>query len=255
MPIPRSAEEIRKLELELEELVNKFTNRVKLIREDLKSLVKDIEALKNHIDDRRKLSNDYTREISDLTNDLQVIKSEVNQVESEITSIQTQVDLVNKNASQVQNDLSGKRTTLASSTTESSSLATQLNALEAELASLEGKFAEQTPKHSARINSMLSQQEKLATKQGMLSNRFEAIRVLCRKDYIQTPEVGLVKFLAMKPSSESTLTEVHSALGMDISVLKKMLNQLDSRKILDFSEQKEVIKLLVEIDLFKKEVL
>ena len=41
MSIPKSAEEIRKLELGLEELVNKFQGRITLIREDLKSLISE----------------------------------------------------------------------------------------------------------------------------------------------------------------------------------------------------------------------
>ncbi|MHA2167356.1 MAG: hypothetical protein ACXAAT_15990, partial [Candidatus Hodarchaeales archaeon] len=63
MESPRSAEEIRKIELTLEELVNKFQSRVLLIREDMKSLIEGLESLRLHIGELRQTSNDRTREI------------------------------------------------------------------------------------------------------------------------------------------------------------------------------------------------
>ncbi|UCE14339.1 MAG: hypothetical protein JSV04_03970, partial [Candidatus Heimdallarchaeota archaeon] len=108
----KSAEEIRKLELGLEELVNKFQGRIQLIREDLRSLISDIESLRKYISERRLISNDHTREISDLTNDLQTFNTEIGQIENEISSSQSNTDAINTQLSQFQTDLSANKNKL-----------------------------------------------------------------------------------------------------------------------------------------------
>ncbi len=254
MNIPKSAEEIRKLELSLEELVNKFQNRVGLIREDLKSLVNDIESLRNYINERRRISNDYTREISDLTNDLQTFRSELGQIENEISSIQNNIDTINTQATQFQSDLLADKNKLGILDSEKTNHITTLRSLDVELTSLESTHNELKPKFEARMNTINQQYDRLKTEKDLLANRFQAIRVLCSKDYIQSPEVGLIKFLAKKPSPHSTLTEIRSALGMDFNALKSVLNLLEARKALDFNESTESVTLLAKIDLFDKEV-
>lgn len=254
MSTPKSAEEIRKLELSLSELVNKFQSRVELIREDLKSLVNDIESLRNYINERRRISNDYTREISDLTNDLQTFRSEIGQIENEISTIQSNIDIINSQASQIQSDLLANKNKLGILDSEKTNLTTNLRSLDVELTSLENTHNELKPKFEVRMNTINKQYDRLKTEKDMLANRFQAIRILCSKDYIQSPEVGLIKFLAKKPSPHSTLTEVRSALGMDFNTLKSVLNLLKARKVLDFNESAETITLLTKIDLFDKEV-
>jgi len=254
MSTPKSAEEIRKLELSLEELVNKFQGRVQLIREDLISLVSDIELLRNYIDERRRMSNGYTREISDLTNDLQTFNSEIGQIENEIASIQGNIDLINSEVSQIQSDLLGAKNKFGILDSEKTNHTTALRSLEVELASLENIHQELKPKFENRMKTIIQEYTRLESEKSLITNRFQAIRILCSKDYIQSPEVGLIKFLAKKPSPQSTLTEIRSALGMDLTTLKSVLELLETRKVLVFDEPAESIKLLVKIDLFDKVV-
>lgn len=254
MSTPKSAEEIRKLELGLEELVNKFTGRVQLIREDLKSLVKDIESLRTYIDERRRMFNDYTREISDLTNDLQTFNSEIGQIESEISSIQINIDSINIEVSQAQSDLLADKNKFGILDSEKTNQTTTLRSLEVELASLENIHNELKPKFETRMNAIKQEFDRFEAEKSLLANRFQAIRILSSKDYIQSPEVGLIKFLAKKPSPQSTLTEIRSALGMDLNTLKAVLKLLETRKVLSFDEPAESVTLLVKIDLFDKVV-
>ena len=254
MSTPKSAEEIRKLELSLEELVNKFQGRVQLIREDLRSLISDIESLRNYIDERRRMSNDYTREISDLTNDLQTFNNEIGQIENEISSIQSNIDLINSEVSQIQSDLLGDKNKFGILDSEKTNHTTALRSLEIELASLESINQELKPKFENRMKVIMQEYNRLESEKSLLANRFQAMRILCSKDYIQSPEVGLIKFLAKKPSPQSTLTEIRSALGMDLSTLKSVVKLLETRKVLTFDESAESVTLLVKIDLFDKVV-
>ena len=122
MAIPKSAENIRKLELSLDELIPKFEGRLQLIREDLKSLVTDIEALKNFIEENRRKSNDYTREISDLSNDLQTFREEGAYIEQEIAKSQSRSDSVNNEIIEIQSSLSADKNSLESLEVEKSTL-------------------------------------------------------------------------------------------------------------------------------------
>ncbi|MHA2202162.1 MAG: hypothetical protein ACW991_00600 [Candidatus Hodarchaeales archaeon] len=254
MSTPKSAEEIRKLELSLEELVNKFQGRVQLIREDLKSLVNDIESLRNYINERRRISNDYTREISDLTNDLQTFRSEIGQIENEISSIQSKIDLINTQVSQNQSDLLADKNKFGILDSEKTNHTTTLRSLEVELASLENIHDELKPKFETRMKAITQEYDRLESEKSLIANRFQAIRILCSKDYIQSPEVGLIKFLAKKPSPHSKLTEIRSSLGMDPNTLNSVLKLLEARKVLEFDESADGVTLLVKIDLFDKEV-
>ncbi|MHA2223736.1 MAG: hypothetical protein ACXAC8_00805 [Candidatus Hodarchaeales archaeon] len=254
MTIPKSAEEIRKMELGLEELVTKFTGRVQLIREDLKSLVIDIESLKNYIGGRRRISNDYTREISDLTNDLQSFHDEIGQIEREITTSQNNVDAINTQSSQQKSDLSADKNELNILDSEKTSLSMTLRSLEVELASLEKTNNELKPKFEQQMNAHEEEFNKLNVEKSNITNRFQAVRTLCSRDYIQSPEVNLIKFLAKKPSPDSTITEIRSALGLDQNTLNTVLSGLSARNVLEFNESQSQIKLLVTIDLFDEEV-
>ncbi|UCG03536.1 MAG: hypothetical protein JSW11_05990 [Candidatus Heimdallarchaeota archaeon] len=254
MSTPKSAEEIRKLALSLEELVNKFQSRVQLIREDLKSLISDIESLRNYINERRRMSNDYTREISDLINDLQTFRSEIGQIENEISSIQSNIDLINTQVSQNQSDLLADKNKFGILDSEKTNHTTTLRSLEVELASLENIHDELKPKFETRMKAITQEYERLEAEKSLLANRFQAIRILCSKEYIQSPEVGLIKFLAKKPSPHSKLTEIRSALGMDPTTLNSVLKLLEARKVLEFNESEDGVTLLVKIDLFDKEV-
>ncbi|MHA1228029.1 MAG: hypothetical protein ACTSPV_14885 [Candidatus Hodarchaeales archaeon] len=250
----KSAEEIRKLELSLEELVSKFTGRIQLIREDLRSLINEIETLKNYIGDRRRQSNEYTREISDLTNDLQTFNQECSQLQKEIASIQEETDQINEQMLALQSDLIAIKNELGRLEAEQASLSSTLKSLELELASLDSTHRELQPKFENRMKIITEELEKLEKEKKSLANRFKAMRILCKKDYIHSPEVGLVKFLANKPSPNSTLTEIRSALGMDENTLKRVLNGLASMNVLEFDELKGKINILTKIDLFDLEV-
>jgi len=254
MGIPKSAENIRKLELSLDELVPKFKGRLDLIREDLKSLVSDIENLKILIDENRRKSNDYTREISDLNNDLQAFQTEIAEIEREISKAQNEIDTVNRQTSEIQSDLLANKNRLSTLETEKSTLLSNLNSLNTELSSLQATYDELKPKFDSQMNTLIEIHSKLKTKKDGLANRYQAMRILCSQDYIQSPEVGLVKFLAMKPSPTSTITEIRSALGMDPTTLMTVLKGLAARKVLGFDEATEKINLLLKIDLFDKEV-
>ncbi|MHA2073878.1 MAG: hypothetical protein ACW97X_04605 [Candidatus Hodarchaeales archaeon] len=254
MATPKSAEEIRKLELSLEELVNKFSSRVSLIREDLKSLITDIESLKNHIAERRRRSNDYTREISDLTNDLQTIRSEIERTEQEISTFQHENDSTNSQVADIQSEISSFRSDYGFLDTDKSSTITTLRSLDVEIASLQSIHDELQPKFDSQMNAITKEFNHLKKERDLLSHRFKAVRILCSKDYIQSPEVNLIKFLAKKPSPDSTITEIKSALGMDMNTIKRVLNQLDERKVLIFDEATDTVKILIKIDLFDKEV-
>lgn len=255
MTTPKSAEEIRKLELSLEEVVDKFSSRIQLIREDLKSLISDIESLKNHIAERRRQSNDYTREISDLTNDLQTFRSEIDQVEREISTFQNQNDSINTQISDIQTDISSVRSDLGILDNDKSSLITTLRSLDVEIAELQNVYDELKPKFESRMRTITQKYEKLKKERDLLTYQFKAVRLLCLRDYIQSPEIGLIKFLAKKPSPDSTITEIRSSLGMDPSTIKRVLNQLAERQVLNFNETAETVKLLTKIDLFDKEVI
>jgi chromosome segregation ATPase len=252
--IPKSAENIRKLELSLDELVPKFKGRLDLIREDLKSLVSDIENLKIIIDENRRKSNDYTREISDLNNDLQAFQTEISEIEREISKAQNEIDSVKSQISEMQSDLLADKNRLSTLETEKSTLISTLNSLNTELSSLQATYEELQPKFDAQMKTLADVHTKLKTKKDGLANRYQAMRVLCSQEYLQSPEVGLVKFLAMKPSSTSTIIEIRSALGMDPSTLTTVLKGLAARNVLEFDEATENITLLQKIDLFDKEV-
>ncbi|MHA2247703.1 MAG: hypothetical protein ACXADY_22335 [Candidatus Hodarchaeales archaeon] len=254
MSTPKSAEEIRKLALNLDELVNKFQERVKLIREDLQSLISDIESLRNHINEKRRTSNDYTREISDLTNELKIFSSEIGKIEREISSIQNNIDEINIQASQLHSDLSADKNRFGILENEKTNLATTLRSLDVELTSLEDIFNELKPKFETRMKTLGQECDQLKIEKTQIANKFQAIRILCSKDYIQSPEVGLVKFLAKKPSPQSKITEIRSALGIDLNTLKSVLNRLARQKVLEFNEATDDVTLLVKIDLFDKEV-
>ena len=254
MSVPKSAEEIRKLELSLEELIPKFTGRLQLIREDLKSLINDIDNLKKYIGERRRQSNEYTREISDLTNDLETFKIEIDQIQKEKERLQKELDNVNSENSSLQSKLISNKTNLETLIKENTSLNETLNSLEKDLTRIENINNDLRPKFEARLKSVTQEFEKLTNEKNLLSNKFDAVRILCRKDYIQSPEVELVKFLAMKPSSTSKLTEIRSALGIDETTLKRILNGLAKRNILSFNETKDEITVLTKIDLFDLEV-
>jgi predicted nucleic acid-binding Zn-ribbon protein len=254
MTTPKSAEEIRKLELSLEEIVAKFSSRIQLIREDLRSLISDIESLKNHIAERRRQSNDYTREVSDLTNDLQTFRSEIEQIEREISTFQNQNDSINAQVSDFQSNISAARSDLGIQNNDKSSLITTLRSLDVELAALQNVHDELQPKFESRMLAITKEYEKLKTERDLLAHRFKAVRLLCARDYIQSPEIGLIRFLAKKPSPDSTTTEIRSALGMDPGTINRVLNQLAERQVLDFNEASESVKLLLKIDLFDKEV-
>jgi len=254
MDTPKSAEEIRKLELSLEELIPKFTGRLQLIREDLKSLINDIDNLKKYIGERRQQSNDYTREISDLTNDLETFKIEIDQIQKEKENLQKELDNVNIENSSLQTKLINSKKDLETLMKENTGLNDTLNSLEKDLTTIETINNDLRPKFEARMKSVTQEFEKLTNEKNLLTNKFQAVRILCRKDYIQSPEVGLVKFLAMKPSSTSKLTEIRAALGIDENTLKQVLNGLEKRKILDFNEAKDEITVLTKIDIFDLEV-
>lgn len=250
MSIPKSAENIRKLELSLDELIPKFKGRLQLIREDLKSLVTDIETLKHFIEENRRKSNDNTREISDLSNDLQTFHEEISHIEQEIAKSQSRIDSVNNQTNEIQSSLSSDKNSLESLEIEKSTLGETLQKLNAEFDSLQDVYDELQPKYEAKMNALMQDYNRIKSKRELIDNRFQAMRILCSKDYIQSPEIGLIKFLAKKASSMSTITEIRSALGIDHNTLKKVLQKLAARNVLDFDETAEKVNLLVKIDLF-----
>ncbi len=253
MESPRSAEEIRKIELSLEELVNKFQSRVLLIREDMKSLIEGLESLRLHIGELRQTSNDRTREVSDLTNESQSLSQELNDIHGEQVANETKLDQLKEKISEFQSLLTTKKNRLADLESEQASLESILKNDEGEFSSLKTKFDKIQPRYESKLESIDKEVKRLQSEKDLLNYKYKAIRILC-KSYLHTPEVNLVRFLAQKPSPNSTLTEIKSALGMDPVSLNTMLEKLAERNVLVFGPTVETIKVLEKIDLFHQEV-
>jgi chromosome segregation ATPase len=253
MDSPRSAEEIRKIELNLEELVTKFQNRVQLIRDDLKSLVNEIELLKTHIGDLRRTSNEHTREISDLTNDQKALLNEVAEIEKEISVHESNLNSHNEKLSQSQSRLNTEQNQLTGLESEKASLSTILKTDKEELLNLRKKLDELQPLFESKIQKVQERCERLENDKDMLTYKFKAIRILSQS-YLQTPEVNLIRFLANKPSPKSTMVEIRSALGIDSESLKTILQNLAERNVLNFDSAVDTIEINEKIDLFEMEV-
>lgn len=155
---------------------------------------------------------------------------------------------------QLQSDLLVDKTNLEKLEAEKSSLNSTLRSLEVELASLENTYEELQPKFESRLGTITQEHNRLTTEKTLLSSKFQAIRLICTKDYIQSPEVGVIRFLARKPSPDSTITEIRSALGIDQNTLNRVVSGLAARKVLEYNESVGAISLLVKIDLFNEEV-
>jgi chromosome segregation ATPase len=252
MESPRSAQEIRKIELSLEELVNKFQSRVLLIREDMKSLIEGLESLRLHIGELRQTSNDRTREISDLTNESQSLSQELNDIHGERVANETKLDQQKEKISEFQSLLTTKKNKLADLESEQTSLETILKNDESEFSSLKTKFDKIQPRYESKLKSIDEKVKQLQSEKDLLNYKYKAIRILS-KSYLHTPEVNLVRFLAQKPSPNSTLTEIKSALGIDPESLNTILEKLAERKVLAFGPTVETIEVLEKIDLFDQE--
>lgn len=252
MESPRSAEEMRKIELSLEELVLKFQNRVQLVRDDLKSLILEIEKLKIHIGDLRVISNDNTREISDLTNEHQSLTSEEENLKGEIDSLNKHIISINNELQELQASINEKKTQINNLDEEKTSLTSIMSKNSEEVDSLKTEYNELQPNYERKLNKIQDQFNQLTKNKEMLNYRFKAIRLLS-KSYLQTPEVNLIRFLARKPNPTSTLVEIRSALGIDSQTLNKILGKLNEREILLFDKGSETITLKVIIDLFEQE--
>jgi chromosome segregation ATPase len=252
MESPRSAEEIRKIELSLEELVNKFQSRVLLIREDMKSLIEGLESLRLHIGELRQTSNDRTREISDLTNESQSLSQELNDIHGEQVANETKLDQLKEKISEFQSLLTTKKNRLADLESEQASLESILKNDEGEFSSLKTKFDKIQPRYESKLKSINEEVKRLQSEKDLLNYKYKAIRILS-KSYLHTPEVNLVRFLAQKPSPNSTLTEIKSALGIDPVSLNTMLEKLAERNVLVFEPTVETIEVLEKIDLFNQE--
>jgi chromosome segregation ATPase len=253
MESPRSAEEIRKIELSLEELVNKFKSRVHLIREDMQSLINELESLRVHIGELRKTSNDRTREISDLTNESQSLSNELNEIQGEQLANQTKLDKLKEKITEFQSLLTTKKNHLSDLESEKSSLDSILKKDEVEFTTHKSEFDELQPGYELKIKTIQEDFDRLKSEKDLLDYKYKAIRILS-KSYLHTPEVNLVRFLAQKPSPNSSLTEIKSALGIDPVTLNSILDKLSARNVLAFDPTAETIEVKVKIDLFDQEV-
>jgi chromosome segregation ATPase len=253
MESPRSAEEIRKIELSLEELVNKFQSRVLLIREDMTTLIQGLESLRVHIGELRQTSSDKTREVSDLTNESQSLSNELNNIQGEQVANETKLDKLKSRVSEFQSILTTKENHLSDLESEKASLKSILKRDEGEFATLKGKFDELQPSYESKLKGIQDDFDRLKSEKDLLNYKYKAIKILS-KSYLHTPEVNLVRFLAQKPSPNSTLTEIKSALGIDPVILNSMLEKLSARNVLLFDPTVETIEVQVKIDLFDQEV-
>lgn len=253
MESPRSAEEIRKVELSLEELINKFQSRVHLIREDMQSLIEGLESLRSHIGELRQISNDRTREISDFTNESQSLSQELTEIQSEQVANQAKLDEFKEQISEFQSILTTKKNRLSDLESEEASLVSILKKDDEEFSSLKRKFDEIQPNYESKLKSIQKDYEILESEKDLLSYKYKAIKILS-KSYLHTPEVNLVRFLAQKPSATSTLIEIKSALGIDPVSLKSMLEKLAEREVLVFGPTVDTIEIQQKIDLFDQEV-
>ncbi|MHA1940842.1 MAG: hypothetical protein ACXAB2_03240 [Candidatus Hodarchaeales archaeon] len=252
MESPRSAEEIRKVELSLEELITKFQSRVQLVRDDLKSLILEIEQLKIYIGDLRRISNDRTRTISDLTNEHKALISQEEMLNQEIDSSSQQLTSVTNELQELQSSLNDKKSKVENLEAEKTSLNTILNKNINERDSLKTNYDKLEPIYDSKINRIQEELNRLKNDKEMLNYRFKSMRRLS-ESYLQTTEVNLIRFLARKPSPISTLVEIRSALGIDLSALSTILGKLAEREILEIDKNSETVNLKVKIDLFTQE--
>jgi len=253
MESPRSARELRKIDLSLEELPKKVQSRVQLIRDDLKSLIGEIENLRNHINERRRTSNDYSREISDLTNEHQALIDQLAGFEKESENFKLNLDSINNSFIEIQNQIVMDKNQLDNLESERSSLGAILKKDKQENSVLKKKHDESVNDFELKFSALKNQYSQLKNEKDMLVIKYKAIRVLSQS-YLQTPEVKLLCFLANKPGRNSTINEIRSSLGIDLSSLNAILEKLASYKVLDFDSAASTIMLKTDIDLFTKEV-
>ncbi|MFW9778769.1 MAG: hypothetical protein ACFFE8_07940 [Candidatus Heimdallarchaeota archaeon] len=243
-------ERIRKMELSLDEIIPKFQGRLELVRKDLKDLITGIDDLKTLIADNRRKSNDYTREISDLSNDLQAFRNEITEIEKEISRSQDMANTVNMETQELNSELMAERNRLGTLEGEKNALEHSLSELEREKSGLQEIHDQFKPKFEKEVGLINERYASLKKKHDSLGYRFQAMRILCSEGYLATPEVNIVRYLAMKPSSTSSVTEIKSTLGVDPTALSTVLHGLATRQVLKLDESSGNVTILAKIDLF-----
>jgi hypothetical protein len=181
------------------------------------------------------------------------LSNELNNIQGEQVANETKLDKLKSRVSEFQSILTTKENHLSDLESEKASLKSILKRDEGEFATLKGKFDELQPSYESKLKGIQDDFDRLKSEKDLLNYKYKAIKILS-KSYLHTPEVNLVRFLAQKPSPNSTLTEIKSALGIDPVILNSILEKLSARNVLLFDPTVEKIEVQVKIDLFDQEV-
>jgi predicted nuclease with TOPRIM domain len=180
------------------------------------------------------------------------LSQEHNDIHGEQVANETKLDQLKEKISEFQSLLTTKKNRLADLESEQTSLESILKNDESEFSSLKTKFDKIQPRYESKLKSIDEKVKQLQSEKDLLNYKYKAIKILS-KSYLHTPEVNLVRFLAQKPSPNSTLTEIKSALGIDPVSLNTILEKLAERNVLAFGPTVETIEVLEKIDLFDQE--
>jgi chromosome segregation ATPase len=244
-------EEIRKLDLSLQSLNEDFSKQIQALRTEFQSLIKDIESSRDDISTKLTKLNENSREITNLSENAQKLTEEVKNLEAEILSNQQTIDNRNNQITQVKEEIALHQKKISEKENESLNLESNLKTLRSELDGYERINIELKPRFDFEVRGLLEENERLSSEKTNFEQKVNAVKLLCKNDYIQSREMDMVKYFIHKPAAESTLAEVRASMAMDPSMMQDILSKLAKWKVVDYNEPTQQVKLIKKIDLFE----
>ncbi|HKZ39476.1 MAG TPA: hypothetical protein VJ044_00855, partial [Candidatus Hodarchaeales archaeon] len=235
--------------LSLEEMQKKIDQKMKFVYDDVKALVGEVQNLSRDLDNKNRKSGDNVRDLAGLTADLRSLEADVSRFETLLTATQNQLEKTSTEITSLESGIATARTKLSGLETEKAALLSTLSSTNKELEGIEKVNSELRPKYETQVKGFNQRTSELTTERNLFSKRVEALRILCKKDYITSAEAALVKYLARKePAAAVPLQEIRAATGLVNA--KEYLKKLSKRNAIEFDESTETTRLLGKIDLY-----
>lgn len=220
---PKLVEQLR----EMLELIEKVGEERRASLEQVESNADEINALKNKI-----FQN--TRDISSLDEELKAMNEDKREFLHKI-------ELARDKLTETQGQIKIKKDELNERTIRSKELEDQVEKLV--------KVIDQADKILGDLQNRL--QEEFDKKYKLVSsfgNRLEAMKLLIKKNYIQSPELAIIQFLSK--DHKIGISSMIQSLGINEDVVKKVLRKIvEKNGPIEFDETNGTVLLKEEVDL------
>ena len=239
--------DLERIKLEQQQLQSITQDLVKNASQILDELLTTVKAKHESTMQKEKEVQELKEKRRELESTNQAISSDIDSVQKSIEQKDAEIETAQKKLRELEMKLDDLKKKEINVKQEVTFLTEQLQEMREKFEKVTSEKQQEEEKHKQHVQSLVDEKERLEKKNRKLEQRFKALLYLIKKQYVNPPEVNIIR--TMVQSGVNNVNVLEKSTGLEKQIITKTLQNLNSRGLIEFNSASGEFKILKQFDI------